>query len=189
MKSKITLSILIVVIIFLGALSFFFGYNYLNEKDTVKDLNEKVETLTQLTENMNQEIENKEEVKVEEPKVEGDNNQEVVNTKNTTTYFTSEDNKYLLILANYEDRKLTSKANSDGVEKYFILLETYPQAQTMFAGGYYINNGTINLSFNKSNNSIKDVTIENVYGTERATLAYDEANGVITLGNVKLYKK
>ena len=45
MKSKITLVILLVIIIFLGALSFFLGYKYLNEKDTVKALNSQVEIL------------------------------------------------------------------------------------------------------------------------------------------------
>lgn len=45
MKSKISLVVLLVVIIFLGALSFFLGYKYLNEKDTVKALNSQVEIL------------------------------------------------------------------------------------------------------------------------------------------------
>lgn len=45
MKSKITLSILIIVIIFLGILSFFFGYKYLDEKNSVNELNTQIEEL------------------------------------------------------------------------------------------------------------------------------------------------
>lgn len=45
MKSKISLIILLVVIVFLGALSFFLGYKYFGEKDTVKALNSQIEIL------------------------------------------------------------------------------------------------------------------------------------------------
>ena len=38
MKSKITLIILIVVIVFLGALTFFFGYKYLNSDEKINEL-------------------------------------------------------------------------------------------------------------------------------------------------------
>lgn len=52
MKSKITLIVLIVIIIFLAALSFFFGYEYFNGKKQVEQLNETVETLTKVSEQM-----------------------------------------------------------------------------------------------------------------------------------------
>ena len=45
MKSKISLIILIVIIIFFIALSFFFGYEYMNEKKEVENLNSKIENL------------------------------------------------------------------------------------------------------------------------------------------------
>lgn len=43
MKSKITLVILLVIIIFLGALSFYFGYEYFKTKDEVNALNSQVD--------------------------------------------------------------------------------------------------------------------------------------------------
>ena len=45
MKSKITLIILLVIIFFFAALSFYFGYNYFNEKSTVNAQNEQIEVL------------------------------------------------------------------------------------------------------------------------------------------------
>jgi len=45
MKSKITLVILLVIIIFLGALSFYFGYEYFKTKDEVNALNSQVDIL------------------------------------------------------------------------------------------------------------------------------------------------
>ncbi len=45
MKSKITLVILLVIIFFFAALSFYFGYNYFNEKSTVNAQNEQIEVL------------------------------------------------------------------------------------------------------------------------------------------------
>ena len=53
MKSRITLIILIVVIVFLGALSFFFGYKYLNSDEKINELTAQVESLS----NEKQEIE------------------------------------------------------------------------------------------------------------------------------------
>ncbi len=50
MKSKITLVILIVIIIFLTALSFFFGYKYFDGKKQIGHLNETVETLSKVSE-------------------------------------------------------------------------------------------------------------------------------------------
>ena len=52
MKSKVTVIILIVVIVFLGALSFFFGYKFLNSDEKINELIAQVESLT----NENQEI-------------------------------------------------------------------------------------------------------------------------------------
>ncbi len=45
MKSKITLVILLVIIIFLGSLSFFLGYKWYKEKDNVQALNIQIEIL------------------------------------------------------------------------------------------------------------------------------------------------
>ena len=53
MKSKVTVIILIVVIVFLGALSFFFGYKFLNSDEKINELIAQVESLT----NEKQEIE------------------------------------------------------------------------------------------------------------------------------------
>ncbi len=53
MKSKITIIILIVVIVFLGSLSFFFGYKFLNSDKKVNELTAQVESLS----NEKQEIE------------------------------------------------------------------------------------------------------------------------------------
>ena len=52
MKSKVTVIILIVIIVFLGALSFFFGYKFLNSDEKINELIAQVESLT----NENQEI-------------------------------------------------------------------------------------------------------------------------------------
>ena len=52
MKSKVTVIILIVVIVFLGALSFFFGYKFLNSDEKINELIAQVESLT----NENQKI-------------------------------------------------------------------------------------------------------------------------------------
>ena len=52
MKSKVTVIILIVIIVFLGALSFFFGYKFLNSAEKINELIAQVESLT----NENQEI-------------------------------------------------------------------------------------------------------------------------------------
>ena len=46
MKSKVTVIILIVVIVFLGALSFFFGYKFLNSDEKINELIAQVESLT-----------------------------------------------------------------------------------------------------------------------------------------------
>lgn len=46
MKSKITLLVLIVVIVFLASLSFFFGYKYLNSNDKINELTAQVEELS-----------------------------------------------------------------------------------------------------------------------------------------------
>lgn len=54
MKSKITLIILLVVIVFLSALSFFFGYKYLNANDEVKSLKERIDVMTKLVEDMDE---------------------------------------------------------------------------------------------------------------------------------------
>lgn len=46
MKSKITLIVLIVVIVFFAALSFFFGYKYLNSDEKINELTAQVEQLS-----------------------------------------------------------------------------------------------------------------------------------------------
>lgn len=182
MKSKITLIILLVVIIFLGALSFFFGYKYLNIKSEISTLNERIDVMTKLVENMDEE--QKDTVEKEENIVE-----EVKEDKiNKTTYYESEDKKYLLTLVEYENRKISSKNTSDP-EKYFVLVESYPQTANINAGSYYFADNTIRLIFNKENVSYLDVEIQDIYGTTSATLNYSEEEGVIYLGNVKLIKK
>lgn len=47
MKSKIALIIMIVIIIFFVACSFFLGYNYLKRGDEIQNLNAKIENLSQ----------------------------------------------------------------------------------------------------------------------------------------------
>ncbi len=72
MKSKITLIILIVVIVFLGALSFFFGYKYLDTNDKVNELTAQVDTLNKEKEEIQAQINeenNEEDNKEAEPEI------------------------------------------------------------------------------------------------------------------------
>ena len=61
MKSKITLIILIVVIVFLGALTFFFGYKYLNSDEKINELTAQVESLSNEKQELEVQLGNKEE--------------------------------------------------------------------------------------------------------------------------------
>lgn len=65
MKSKITLIILISVIVFLGALSFFFGYKYLNSNDKVNELTKQVESLSKEKEEIQVQVNEEENKEVE----------------------------------------------------------------------------------------------------------------------------
>ena len=60
MKSKITLTILIVVIVFLGALSFFFGYKYLDSDEKINELTAQVESLNNEKQEIETQLGNKE---------------------------------------------------------------------------------------------------------------------------------
>ncbi len=168
MKSKITLIILLVIILFLIALSIFFGVNYMKNRLISNALNDQIANLTDL---------------LEEKHIELDEQNEE-NGKNKTTYFVSEDNKYLLILVDAEDRN-----SSDDVERYFILVESDTNSSTTYAGEYNLEEGEIALMFNNQVISINNVNADDVNGTARITLDYDEENGTVMLGETQLVKK
>ena len=168
MKSKITLIILLVIILFLIALSIFFGVNYMKNRLISNALNDQIANLTDL---------------LEEKHIELDEQNEE-NGKNKTTYFVSEDNKYLLILVDAEDRN-----SSDDVERYFILVESDTNSSTTYAGEYNLEEGEIALMFNNQVISINNVNADDVNGTARITLDYDEKNGTVMLGETQLVKK
>lgn len=168
MKSKITLIILLVIILFLIALSIFFGVNYMKNRLISNALNDQIANLTDL---------------LEEKHIELDEQNEE-NGKNKTTYFVSEDNKYLLILVDAEDRN-----SSDDVERYFILVESDTNSSTTYAGEYNLEEGEIALMFNNQVISINNVNADDVNGTARITFDYDEENGTVMLGETQLVKK
>lgn len=168
MKSKITLIILLVIILFLIALSIFFGVNYMKNRLISNALNDQIANLTDL---------------LEEKHIELDEQNEE-NGKNKTTYFVSEDNKYLLILVDAEDRN-----SSDDVERYFILVESDTNSSTTYAGEYNLEEGEISLMFNNQVISINNVNADDVNGTARITFDYDEENGTVMLGETQLVKK
>ena len=61
MKSKITLIVLIVVIVFFAALSFFFGYKYLNSDEKINELTAQVESLSNEKQELEVQLGDKEE--------------------------------------------------------------------------------------------------------------------------------
>lgn len=69
MKSKVTLIILLSVILFLGALSFFFGYHYLKTGDELEALTARVNELTQTPETDGDVVDDTTDTTVDEPTV------------------------------------------------------------------------------------------------------------------------
>ena len=187
MKSRITLIILIVVIVFLGALSFFFGYKYLKKKKKINELTAQVTDLnTQIEEkdNIIKQNEEKSNNAVEEvPQVE-DNTQE---SQNKSQFFCSEDDRCYIILSQFNTRGYVGGKNNDSADNYFIMMYDYGNARDYMCGSYYIENGKINLLLSGHNNHIRGLDIEEKNGSESTSLNYDETNGTIYNDNVTLY--
>ena len=187
MKSKITLIILIVVIVFLGALTFFFGYKYLNSDEKINELTAQVTDLnTQIEEkdNIIKQNEEKSNNAVEEvPQVE-DNTQE---SQNKSQFFCSEDDRCYIILSQFNTRGYVGGKNNDSADNYFIMMYDYGNARDYMCGSYYIENGKINLLLSGHNNHIRGLDIEEKNGSESTSLNYAEPNGTIYNDTVTLY--
>lgn len=192
MKSKITLIILIVVIVFLGALSFFFGYKYLNSNDKVNELTAQVTDLNTQIEDKDNTIKQMEEEKnsnteetqqTEETQVEN-NTQE---SQNKSQFFCSEDDRCYIILSQFNTRGYVGGKDNDSSDNYFMMMYDYGNSRDYMCGQYYIENGKINLSLSGHNNHMRGLDIEEKYGSESTSLNYDEANGVISNDSITLY--
>ena len=105
MKSKITLIVLIVVIVFFAALSFFFGYKYLNSDEKINELTAQVEQLSN-NQNVQEETEQEQQVQTVEKlaipqidlnKIEKIENDNIVGYKLTSEHVRESENvSYLL---------------------------------------------------------------------------------------------
>ena len=187
MKSRITLIILIVVIVFLGALTFFFGYKYLNSDEKINELTAQVTDLnTQIEEKDNiiqQNEEEKNNVTEETQEVE----QNVQESQNKSQFFCSEDDRCYIILSQFNTRGYVGGKNNDSADNYFIMMYDYGNARDYMCGQYYIENGKINLLLSGHNNHIQGIEIEEKNGSESTSLNYDETNKIIYNDNVTLY--
>lgn len=201
MKSKITLVILLVIIIFLGALSFYFGYEYFKTKDEVNALNSQVDILKNeqvINEQNSSNTENEENQVVEVLSIPKFDSSKVdtsaresakpTNIKEIGNYTYEDDNSFNYMIGpagdlgaqiNYKGRKynLSDKANIVDVA---YQSPGYNGANFVL---FLLDDGTIKytfISYNDNENTeleIKDYNLINVVALKR--LSYTGATGKI----------
>lgn len=162
MKSKITLVILLVIIIFLGALSFYFGYEYFKTKDEVNALNSQVDILKkeQVLNESNKEI------------IENDEN-EVVETLSIPKFDSNKVDASVIQNAqvtNIEEIGYIEEGTNDF--SYVTGPSQNPGFQVKYKGKEYILSNTANIIDTKNNRSGSNGTWYKVFLLDDGTIKY-----------------
>lgn len=104
-------------------------------------------------------------------------------------FYASEDDKYVLVLTTYKNRKWLNPKAGVSDDHGFILSLDSMQSIEKLTGSYNITDGKITLTINGYNGFIwpDGVTVVDNFGTTNVELNYTD--DVIMLGNVSLYSK
>lgn len=146
MKNKIALILLLILVILLTILSIFLGCKFLNNKNALSNMTSQTEELnTQITKLSEENIELNNKIEALS-KLEEEENEEKSNSINVKTYYNNDNTITLYLLENNNLQKVKNSKQSGSDKAYVIIYRDSAALFDIKSGLYYIQDNKLKLN-------------------------------------------